>query len=77
MPIDRLQLDSLRQAYKAAVDEWIDAVREEEALATLDHTVAAWDRWEQAGFKQKEAQDKANAAKEAYVDGLRMMDYAI
>jgi hypothetical protein len=34
-------LDQLRLAYKAAVDEWVDAIRGEEALATPDHSMVA------------------------------------
>jgi hypothetical protein len=77
MPVDQSQLNLLQQAYKASVDEWVDAIRQEEALATSDHSVRAWDRWEQAGFREQEAQDKAKAAKEAYVAGLRLLDFKI
>jgi hypothetical protein len=77
MAIERSELDLLRQSYKAAVEEWIAAIREEEALATSDHSIRAWERWEQAGFKEQEVQDKANEAKEAYKDGLRLIDYDI
>jgi hypothetical protein len=75
MRIDRAELDRLQQAYKMAVDNWIAAIREEEALATPDYSIPAWERWEQAGFKEQDAQDKAKAAKEAYIDGLRQRDY--
>jgi hypothetical protein len=77
MPIDRAELDLLQQAYKAAVDEWVAAIRLEEGLATPDHSIRAWDRWDQAGFKEQEAEDRAKAAKKAYQDGLRMLDYDI
>ena len=77
MPSDRSELDRLQQVYKIAVDRWIAAIREEEALATPDHSIVAWERWEQAGFKAQDAQDQANAAKEAYKDGLRRLDYDI
>ena len=77
MPIDRSELDLLQQAYKVAVDQWVAAIREEEGLATPDHSIGAWDRWDQAGFKEQEAQDRAKTAKKAYKDGLRMLDYDI
>jgi len=77
VPIERSELDRLQAVYKQAVDRWIDTIREEEALATPDHSIVAWERWEQAGFKAQEAQDQANAAKEAYKDGLRLLDYDI
>jgi len=77
VPIDRSELDSLQLLYKDAVDRWVAAIREEEALATADHSIVAWERWEQAGFKAKEAGDQADLAKEAYKDGLRNLDYEI
>jgi hypothetical protein len=75
VPIDRAELDRLQQAYKTAVDQWVTAIREEEALATPDYSLPAWERWDQAGFKEHDAQDKAQAAKEAYKEGLRQHDY--
>ncbi len=77
MPFDRPDLDLLRLRYKEAVDRWVNAVRDEEALATPDHSIVAWERWEQAGFAAKEAQDQAEVAKEAYKAGLRQIDYGI
>ena len=77
MAIERTDLDRIQKAYKDAVDLWIAAIREEENLATPDHSIVAWELWEQAGFKADEARDQANAAKEAYKDGLRLLDYSI
>ncbi|MGD1092639.1 MAG: hypothetical protein ABSB35_11710 [Bryobacteraceae bacterium] len=71
------ELDRRQHTYKEAVDRWIAAIREEEALATPDHSIVAWERWEQAGFKALEAQEQATVAKEAYKDGLRRLDYNI
>jgi hypothetical protein len=69
--MDTHELDRLRQAYKSAVEKWITAIRQEEALATPDHSVHAWDLWEKAGFAEQEARDNAQAAKELYEDALR------
>jgi hypothetical protein len=77
VPVDRSELDRLQLLYKEAVDRWVAAIREEEGLATPDHSIVAWERWEQAGFAAKEAQDKAETAKEAYKAGLRQRDYDI
>jgi hypothetical protein len=77
VPIDRSELDRLQRLYKEAVDRWVTAIREEEALATPDHSIVAWERWEHAGFKAKEALDQVALAKEAYKDGLRNRDYEI
>ena len=75
--MDNTELDRLRQAYKDAVDKWIMAIRDEESLATPDHSVHAWDRWENAGFAEEEAGGRVQAAKKLYEDGLREADYGI
>jgi hypothetical protein len=75
--MDNTELDRLRQAYKDAVEQWISAIREEEALATPDHSVHAWDLWEKAGFAEEAARKNALAAKQQYEAGLREVDYGI
>jgi len=37
------ELSTILAAYKAAVEEWITAIREEESLASVDPTVAQVD----------------------------------
>jgi crotonobetainyl-CoA:carnitine CoA-transferase CaiB-like acyl-CoA transferase len=64
-------LDELRLAYKQATDEWVAAIRTEEALATADHSELAWEHWDTAGFAEQDAQAKAKAARDAYKDSLR------
>lgn len=73
--IDIAELDRLRDAYKAAVEEWIAAIRREENLATADHTVPAIDVWEHAGFDEEEARNNAMEARQAYEDALRKVDF--
>jgi hypothetical protein len=73
--MENTELDSLRDAYKAAVETWIAAIREEENLATPDHTVHAVDVWEHAGFSEEEARTAAKAAKTAYEDALRKVNF--
>ena len=65
------ELDRLQSAYKAAVDSWITAIRAEEALASVHHSVAEVDAWENAHFLAEEARGRTEAAKAAYEDGLR------
>ena len=65
------ELDRLQAAYKAAVDRWVRAIREEEALASVNHTVAEVDRWEAAHFREDELRDAVKAAKKEYEDALR------
>ena len=65
------ELDQLQAAYKAAVDEWVKAIREEEALASSNHSVAEIDQWEAAGFKENKMQRQAIYKKRLYEDALR------
>ena len=72
MPNDTLELDQLRSAYQAAVEEWISAIKQEEALASVDHSIAEVDQWEQASFQEDEIRSKVKAAKKQYEDALRV-----
>jgi hypothetical protein len=38
------ELDELQAAYKAAVEAWISSIRKEEALASVNHSVAEVDQ---------------------------------
>ena len=69
--MDTADYDRLRQSYKDAVDTWVAAIREEEALATPDQSMVAMEHWDAASFKQHDAQTKAIAAEEAYKEALR------
>jgi hypothetical protein len=70
-------LDQLRLAYKAAVDAWVDAIRAEEALATVDHSMVAMEHWDDAHLKEHDAHTAAGDAREAYKDALRTVNYGI
>ena len=70
-------LDQLRLAYKKATDEWVDTIRAEEALATPDHSMTAWEKWDAAHFTEHDAHTKATKAREAYKDGLRSVNIGI
>ncbi|HEY4842003.1 MAG TPA: hypothetical protein VIH78_08545 [Terriglobales bacterium] len=70
-------LDQLRIAYKKAIDDWVDAIRAEEALATPDHSMTAMEHWDDAHFKEHDAHEKATAARDAYKDALRGANYGI
>ena len=75
--MSKADLDQLRLAYKRAVDDWVDAIRAEEALATSDHSMVAMEHWDAAHFKEHDAHTRANQAREAYKDGLRAVNYGI
>lgn len=65
------ELDRMQASYKAAVEEWISAIRQEEALASVNHEIADVDKWEQAHFNEEEVRNKVKAAKKQYEDALR------
>lgn len=71
MSVEVSELDEMQAAYKAAVDEWLAAIRAEEALASGNHSEAEVDAWEAAGFREEEARNAAKEAKEKYEDALR------
>jgi hypothetical protein len=75
--MDNSNLDELRLAYKAATDQWVSAIRAEEALATSDHSEVAWERWDDAGFAEQDAQAKAKLARDHYKDALREVNIGI
>ena len=71
MAIEISDLDQMQAAYKTAVEQWIAAIREEEALASHNHSEAEVDGWEAAGFREEDARDKAKTAKDEYEAALR------
>jgi hypothetical protein len=71
MSNDTLELDQMQTAYKSAVEEWIAAIKQEEALASVNHTIAEVDKWEAAHFREDEIRGKVKAAKKRYEDALR------
>ena len=68
---DTAYLDKLQKEYVAAVEKWIGAIKHEEALASVNHTVAEVDKWEGAHFKEDEQRNRVKAAKKVYEDALR------
>jgi hypothetical protein len=60
------------EAYKAAVEEWIAAIREEDQLASADPCIARLDEWERAHLKEEAARNKAKKAKKDYEDTIRL-----
>ena len=65
------ELDEMQAAYKAAVDEWVNAIRAEEALASGNHNVAELDSWEAAYFHSHKLQREVDYRKRLYEDALR------
>jgi len=71
MQNDSSELDKMQTAYKAAVEEWIAAIKQEEALASVNHTIAVVDKWEAAHFAEDDIRSKVKSAKKKYEDALR------
>jgi len=65
------ELDRLQAAYRAAVDEWVTAIRTEEALASGAHDVAELDQWEAAHFREHKLHKEVDYRKRLYEDALR------
>jgi hypothetical protein len=65
------ELDELQAAYRAAVDDWVVAIREEEALASVPHSVAEIDKWEHANLREHGKHREVIYRKKLYEDGLR------
>jgi hypothetical protein len=70
-------LDELRLSYKSAVDEWVEAIRAEEALATPDHSMIAMEEWDATHFKEHDAHTRVTETRDAYKDALRTVNYGI
>jgi len=72
MDIETPELDRLQTAYKAAVEAWIDAIRQEEALvAKAPDSVDDLDKWEAAHFAEDDLRGKVKTAKNELEDALR------
>lgn len=71
MEQDTSHLDEMQRAYKAAVEAWIAAIREEEDLASQAHSLAEVDKWEAAHFREEQFRQRARKAKKAYEEAIR------
>jgi hypothetical protein len=70
--IEQADLDAMNESYKSAVETWIQAIRQEEALASpAQYSKARIDQWEAAAQNEEEARKQAKAAKAAYESALR------
>jgi len=65
------ELDQLQADYKVAVDEWVAAIRAEEALASGNHNIAELDKWEQAHFREHKLHKEVDYRKRLYENALR------
>ncbi len=73
--METTDFDQLYSAYKQAVDQWVEAIRAEEALATGDHSMTQMEAWDEAGFRLHDAELTAKKARDAYKNALRKKNY--
>ena len=69
--MDEARLDTLQAGYRKAVDEWVAAIRAEEELASVHHSVAELDKWETAHAAEHKAHKEVIFRKRLYEDALR------
>jgi len=75
--MDKPDLDQLQQTYKQATDQWVAAIRAEQALATPNHSETAMESWDRADFAVQDTQKQAKHARDAYKEALRKLHYGI
>ncbi len=63
--------DQLLSDYRQAIDNWVNALRAEEALANDDHSMVEMEKWDVAGFTAHDAEAVAKKARDRYKNALR------
>jgi hypothetical protein len=62
----------MKARYQSAVEQWIAAIRAEEALASpAEYSEAKIDQWEAAAQTEEKARNETRAAKASYESALR------
>ncbi len=69
--MDEAELDKLQAGYQKAVDDWVTAIRAEEALASVHHSVAELDKWGEFHAIEHKAHKEVIFRKRLYEDALR------
>ena len=69
--MDEAKLDKLQADYKRSVEDWVATIRAEEALASVHHSVAELDRWEEFHATEHKAHKEVIYRKRLYEDALR------
>jgi hypothetical protein len=67
--------DELLSDYRSAVDNWVTALKAEEALANDDHSMVEMEKWDAAGFTAHDAEAVAKKARDRYKNALRKKNY--
>jgi hypothetical protein len=67
--------DQLLSDYRGTIDNWVNALRTEEALANDDHSMVEMEKWDAAGFTAHDAEAVAKKARDRYKNALRKKNY--
>jgi len=67
--------DQLLSDYQRAIDNWVNALRAEEALANDDHSMVEMEKWDAACFTAHDAEAVAKKARDRYKNALRKKNY--
>ena len=67
--------DQLLNDYRQAIDNWVGAIRAEEALANDDHSMVEMEKWDAAGFAEHDAEAAAKKARDQYKNALLKKNY--
>jgi hypothetical protein len=73
--MDNIDYDSLLAQYRQAIDQWVAAIRKEEALANDDHSMAEMELWDTACLAVHDAEGTAKKARDHYKSALRKKNY--
>ena len=73
--MENLDFDSLLAKYKTAINHWIETIRDEESLASSDHSMVSMEKWDAAGFAMLDAEAAAKKSREQYKNALRKKNY--
>jgi hypothetical protein len=73
--MEDMDFDQLLRDYRRAIDNWVNALRAEEALANDDHSMVEMEKWDAAGFVTHDAEAVAKKARDQYKNALRKKNY--
>lgn len=71
MTVEASDMERLLGEYVAAANEWIDTIRREVELASMNRSIAEIDKRERAADQEDEARTKTTALKRVYESALR------
>jgi hypothetical protein len=67
--------DKLLSDYRHAIDNWVAAIKAEEALANDDHSMVEMEKWDAAAFTAHDTEAVAKKARDRYKNALRKKNY--